>query len=479
MRTAISGLVAAFVLVAPVAAQSGLSPRERALGEQQSPELVAQFGGAFVGPQADYVRRVGQRIAGQSGVATRLQDYTVTLLNSNVSNAFALPGGYVYITRQLLALMNNEAELAFVMGHEVGHVAARHAQKRQTRSTITSLGAALLGAVTKSEVLGNVAGTGAQLYTLSYSRQQESEADRLGVGYLTRAGYDPQAAPAILSDLGTQDSLERQLSDKNEGQKPVWLSSHPATAARVAEARRLATELGQSQGKATLNRDAFLDAIDGMLYDADPAAGSVDGNHYRNSVLKIGFDVPDGVKLQQNGNAVSASIQQGQQAQFSTGRRRTGETLADYVLRAFAGLGASDRNGQRPGRVQSFRIGGLEAAVAALRRQTQAGITDITIAAYALGDSDVAQLTVAIPDGVDPGLEEIINRVHRLAPGETEVPVSRRIQVVRVRAGDTVQSLSANMAYPNERLTRFLVLNGLTDSRILVAGDRVKLVVRR
>ena len=114
-----------------------------------------------------------------------------------------------------------------------------------------------------------------------------------------------------------------------------------------------------------------------------------------------------------------------------------------------------------------------------MRRQTQAGITDITIAAYALGDSDVAQLTVAIPDGVDPGLEEIINRVHRLAPGETEVPVSRRIQVVRVRAGDTVQSLSANMAYPNERLTRFLVLNGLTDSRILVAGDRVKLVVRR
>ena len=144
------------------------------------------------------MRSVGQRIAAQSGMAARPGDYTVTLLNSNVNNAFAVPGGYVYVTRQLVALMNNEAELAFVMGHEVGHVAARHSTKRQTRSGLAGLGAALLGAVTGSDVIGRLAGTGAQLYSLGYSRSQENEADSLGVRYLAKAGYDPAVGGDIL-----------------------------------------------------------------------------------------------------------------------------------------------------------------------------------------------------------------------------------------------------------------------------------------
>ena len=126
----------------------GLSESDRRQGAAANPQLVAQFGGEYKGPQAAYVRRVGQRIAMQSGLAARPDDYTVTLLNSNVNNAFAIPGGFVYVTRQLVALMNDEAELAFVLGHEVGHVAARHADKRAKRSGLAGLGAAILGAVT-------------------------------------------------------------------------------------------------------------------------------------------------------------------------------------------------------------------------------------------------------------------------------------------------------------------------------------------
>ena len=164
-----------------------------------NPKLIAEFGGAYTGPQAAFVERVGRRVAVRSGLSNAGADFTVTTLDSPVENAFAIPGGYIYITRQLLALMNSEAELASVLGHEVGHVAARHAASRNTRSTIASILAAGVGALTGSDLAGRAVGTGAQLYTLKYGREQEYQADALGVRYMAAAGYDPYAAAEILA----------------------------------------------------------------------------------------------------------------------------------------------------------------------------------------------------------------------------------------------------------------------------------------
>ena len=130
----------------PVASQAqtvrSISASDKATGAKAHPELLKQFGGAYKGPQAAYVERVGRRIAVQSGLSNSERDFTITLLDSPVNNAFAIPGGYVYVTRQLLALMNDEAELASVLGHEVGHVAARHSNKRNSTSTLGSILAA-------------------------------------------------------------------------------------------------------------------------------------------------------------------------------------------------------------------------------------------------------------------------------------------------------------------------------------------------
>src|SRR3546814_2777441 len=115
--------------------RSNISPAERRQGDEAHPQLLQEFGGAYKGPQAAYVNRVGQNIAVQSGLSRSPSDFTVTLLNSPVNNAFAIPGGYVYVTRQLMALMNDEAELAGVLGHEVGHVAAQHSKKRDRKRT--------------------------------------------------------------------------------------------------------------------------------------------------------------------------------------------------------------------------------------------------------------------------------------------------------------------------------------------------------
>ncbi|MBQ0770604.1 MAG: M48 family metalloprotease, partial [Sphingomonadales bacterium] len=174
-----------------------ISAAEKRQGAEAHPQLLEEFGGAYTGPQVGYVVGVGQNIAVQSGLGNARSDFTVTLLNSPANNAFAIPGGYVYLTRQLMALMNDEAEMAGVLGHEVGHVAARHSEKRQKAATRNNI-LGILGQIGSQVLLGDsslgrigqeIFGTGSQLLTLKYSRKQEYEADDLGIRYLASAGY--------------------------------------------------------------------------------------------------------------------------------------------------------------------------------------------------------------------------------------------------------------------------------------------------
>jgi len=177
---------------APAQTVQRISPADKAQGAENHPKLLAEFGGAVTGTQATYVEGVGKTIAMQSGLGNARSDFTVTLLNSSVDNAFAIPGGYVYVTRQLVSLMNNEAELAGVLGHEVGHVAARHSAKRQStaqkNAVLGAIGTILSGVIFGNSAIGQIGqqifSTGSQLLTLRYSRAQETEADNLGIQYL-------------------------------------------------------------------------------------------------------------------------------------------------------------------------------------------------------------------------------------------------------------------------------------------------------
>lgn len=223
---------------------TGISASDRQQGAKAHPELLAEFGGAVSGPQAAYVEQVGKAIAVHSGLSNAKDDFTVTLLNSPVNNAFAIPGGYIYVTRQLTALMNNEAELAAVLGHEVGHVAARHSNKRQKaaarNSVIGVLGAVLSGVLLGDSSLGRlgqqVFSQGSQMLTLQYSRGQEIESDNLGISYLAKAKYDPRAMASVLESLARQNALEAQLRGTTN-QVPEWASTHPDPASRVRDAR--------------------------------------------------------------------------------------------------------------------------------------------------------------------------------------------------------------------------------------------------
>jgi predicted Zn-dependent protease len=244
-----------------------LSESDRAQGAAAHPELLKQYGGAYGGPQAGFVRRVGQRVAVESGLSNKGSDFTVTLLDSPVENAFAIPGGYIYITRQLLALMTSEAELASVLGHEVGHVAARHSASRNKRATVGSILAAGAGILTGSTLASRAVGAGAQLYTLGYGRDQEYQADALGIRYMTAAGYDPYAAADILAALDASTSLAAQASGRNAQSVPTWASTHPNSRDRVQRAARLAGETNWPDAPPPQDV-AFLRMLDGLPYGA-------------------------------------------------------------------------------------------------------------------------------------------------------------------------------------------------------------------
>lgn len=452
-------------------AQSSISASDRRQGAEAHPQLLQEFGGAYRGPQADYVRRVGQRIAVQSGLSNAQSDFTVTLLNSNANNAFAIPGGYVYVTRQLMALMNDEAELASVMGHEVGHVAAQHARSRNRASTGSGLLAAILGAVTGSSQIAQLAGQAAQLVTLRFSRQQEYEADDLGVQYLTKAGYDPYASATLLASLAAQSALDARLANQTGRNIPTWASTHPDPAARVQRAAQRAGATGVRNG--VRNRDAFLQAVDGVRYDDDPEQGVVEGRTFRHPTLRLAFTAPDGFAIANGAAAVTITGNSGQ-AQF-TGGRFDGNLL-NYIATVFRGLAG---NGQLPqGEVRRTRINGLDAAYSTVRANTQSGAVDATVFAYAFDRDTAYHFVLLTPAGRGVGpFASLVESVRRLTPQEAAQIRGRRVDVVTVGPRDTIASLSARMAYAANREERFRVLNAFKANSTLRPGQKVKLIV--
>ncbi|MEJ8630881.1 M48 family metalloprotease [Sphingomonas sp. I4] len=374
MRFATAAAMLALVAT-PVAAQTtrSISASDKAQGAQANPQLVQQYGGRYTGPQAAFVERVGKRVAVQSGLSNAQGDFTVTTLNSPVENAFAIPGGYVYVTRQLLALMNSEAELASVLGHEVGHVAARHSQSRNTRSTIGSILAAGAGLLTGSNVATQLVGTGAQLYTLKYGRDQEYQADGLGIRYMTAAGYDPYASADMLASLAASSNLAARTAGRDANATPTWASTHPNSADRVRRAADLAKATGRPE--TTPPQDtAFLRMLDGMAYGDDPKEGVVDGQTFRHPGLKLKFTAPSGYAIANGSDAVTIAGQGGQAEM----RLAQGSDLGQAITRRFGQLGTGTPTGQ----LQNGTANGIPYAFVTTRAAANNRAVDATVVAY-------------------------------------------------------------------------------------------------
>jgi predicted Zn-dependent protease len=482
MRKALLPFAAAGVLLTSTALSAQnqvrpLDPRLVAEAQRQHAELVQEYGGALTDHRGAYVNSVGHRVGQFSGIANPAAAYRFTLLNSAVENAFAVPGGYIYVTRQLMTLMNDESELAFALGHEVGHVAAGHAQSRQAaarRNTLGGLLGAILGSVVGGgfgSVIAQMSQQSAVLRTLSYSREQEFESDVLGMRYMIAAGYDPAGAAGILATLTRNTALEARVHGRDNRQLPEWASTHPMSENRMQRAAAEARQTGRV-GIGATNRDNFLERIRGIYVDDDPEQGVIDGRTFTHPDLHIQFTVPVGYLMQNGTRAVSISGSAGR-AQFGGGRYNG--SLEQYVHTALQEVG-----GNRQLAVPAPRrtvINGIPAAYTMTRARTNSGTVDLAVIAYQWAPGTIYHFVMMTSAGAGFGpFGQMVSSIRKISPSEAAAIRPRIIEVVTVRAGDTAQSLASRMAYRNFQLDRFLVLNGLASNAQLVPGQKVKLV---
>jgi len=450
-----------------------MSPdRERALGAEEHPKLVKAFGGKYRDAAlARYLTGLGVLL--QSTSEQPKPPFTFTLLDSPVINAFAVPGGYVYITRGLMALANDEAELAGVVAHEIGHVTARHTAQRMSHGILASLGAAVLGAVVGQPLVSDAARLAAGAYIQGYSREQEYEADQLGVRYLTRAGFDPLAMASFLGDMGGEQKLAQKIAGK-EGREPAasLFSSHPRTADRVAKAAASARAGAQS----SLARDAdiYLDQIDGMIYGDSPAQGFIRGRQFDHGELKFRFTAPPGFRLRNSASAVLGEHGGSALMRFDGDNPDdSGQSMKSYLTREWA-------PGLRFSGAENITINGMAAATGSATISGKDGRRDVRLVAIRFAPDQVYRFLFLTPPDQTAGFNEAFRRTtfsfRRLSDSEAASLQPRRVRIVTVRPGDSVRSLARRMAFDDFQVERFRVLNGLDSGATLAPGRRVKII---
>jgi predicted Zn-dependent protease len=268
--------------------------QEIELGRKMHPQILQKYGRYDDEQLQQYVNSVGQRIAAQSH-RPNLQ-YTFTVLDGDEVNAFALPGGYVYITRGIMAYLNSEAELAAVLGHEVGHVTARHSVRQQTGATAAGVGATLIGILTGSGDLMNVAGMAGNALVSGYGRDMELEADELGAEYLNRIGFEPEAMIDVVRLLKNQEMFELQMARQENRPPRVYhgvFASHPDNDTRLQEVVKAAGKVHNAEDRPA-NRDQYLARIDGLPMGDSRAQGVVRGSRFYHADLGITLAFPTG-----------------------------------------------------------------------------------------------------------------------------------------------------------------------------------------
>ena len=443
---------------------------EKQIGLREHPKILAQFGGVYDDANVTgYVASIGGRLAAAS--ETPSLGFTFTVLDSPIVNAFALPGGFVYISRGLMALAGDEAELAGVLGHEIGHVVARHSAQRQSQAMLAQLGVGLLGAVAGREST-QLAGTVAGLYLRSYSRDQELEADMLGVRYLSRTGYDVNAMASFLERLRANSRLEARIAGRSPDEIDRFdiTATHPRTVDRVQ--RAVALSGGKAGGRRS--RDGYLDTIDGMIFGDGPEQGYVLGQRFAHPKLRFEFTAPKGFALQNRPDRVVAISKKDKAGiVFNAAPKPYQGRMTAYLSNVWArGAGLND--------LEAIRINGLDAATGWVRARD--GRTDYRLIAIRFSAQQVFRFVFIAAPATMRRLSEPFRRTtysfRRLTPAQANALRPKRMQVLRVAPSDTIAGLSARMAFDAFQTERFVTLNGLDGPRPLSTRNRVKLVVR-
>jgi predicted Zn-dependent protease len=402
--------------------------------------------------------------------------FRFTIVDSEVPNAFALPGGYVYVSRGLLALTNSEDELAGVVGHEIGHVAARHSAQRQTRgqiagigAAIATIGAAILGGGELAQSVGQLAQTGAQGWLASYSRDQERQSDAIGQKLAAQAGYDPASIGSFLRALGRE--MELKLGEKR---RATFLDSHPSSEERVTATLARAAQLPRaSTPPLAKDRSDFVRRTEGLLVGPDPAQGIFRDTLFLHPDLDFAVRFPKGWQTQNSPQAVLAKPAQGNaligllpvpKTEGGDARSAARKALNDAAQQ---NLAAEDGGVVRVGSVRGYRI-------RVLVNQNQL----IERTYFGHGDDVLAFQAMALqPEWAtwSEAFERTVQSFRRLSDDDRALIVETRLALVPARAGETLEQVSKRSGDNAWSAAETALFNELRGDERLAAGFLVKI----
>jgi predicted Zn-dependent protease len=433
-------------------------------GAEEHPRIIAAYGGIYHDTKLEQtLARIVGRVVAASDKPD--QSYRITILNAPTVNAFALPGGYLYVTRGLLALANDSSEVAAVLAHEMAHVTADHAVARQNKARTAMIVSRVVTDVLNDDDAGRLALASSQRSLASFSRQQELEADAIGVRTIGRAGYDPFAASRFLTSMGRFAAYKSAAAINDD--RLEFLASHPSTPERIDFAIRAARQFG-APGIGEVDRDRYLEGVEGMVFGDDPSQGFVRERSYVHPTLGVGFTVPEGFVIDNASDAVLATGADGTALRFDAVKLPEGADLGSYLASGWV-------NGFEESSVQRFTVQGLPAASAIARAkgwafriaviQVKSGATYRFIFA---NEVDTPQFAAAA--------EETVASFRQLDPSEAAKLSSLKIRLVSAKPGDTHQSLARRMRGVDRPLELFRALNELDPGDPVPPGTKFKIV---
>lgn len=444
-----------------------MSPQqELKIGGEEHQKVVKQFGLYNDENLQNYLDDIGDKVSKY----TERSDvsYKFFLLDSPQVNAFALPGGYVYLTRGIMALAGSEAEFASVVGHEIAHITGRHSAERYSRSVVTGLGAQIISIAVGEPGVSNALGLGANLYLSSHSRRQESEADSLGIRYLSRSGYAPQAAQSFFKRMQLNQALEQKKS-KSKGGIPSYFSTHPQVHDRVTKTGAEAVQYG---AEGIVNRDKYLRTIDGMTYGDSADQGFTKGQSFYHP--KIGFmftapkdyqiiNSPDQIVLKGE-HAVAAFDLVGNKDNYSAKRYLSDVWLAKYDFTDLT----------------NTTVNGMRAATASVNIDKQGQPFTLRFFAIDWKDGQIARFLIEMPRNFlgAKALRDTVYSYRRLSTNERATLKPYQLKIVTSKYGDTVSSMAKRMQIEKFKEEEFRVLNGLNTQDQIVPNRLYKIVVQ-
>lgn len=448
--------------------------QELAMGQQSDPAVVAQFG---LYPDDKLQKFINEKGKQMGAVSHRPElTYNFRIVDSPIINAFAIPGGYVYFTRGIMAHFNNEAQFAGVLGHEIGHITARHSAKQQTNAIIGQVG--LMGAMIASPKLaqfGDQAMQGMQLLFLKFGRDDESQSDELGVQYSSKIGYDASQMADFFQ------TLQREQEASGADPIPDFLSTHPNPADRYNRVHQLADQWKASNGNPTnlkINRDQYLKLIDGIVYGEDPKQGFVENNIFYHPELKFRFPVPQGWKHQNTPQQFQMADPTGKALQMLL--LAPGNSLEE-AAQALAKQLSLQPTDSRKTTVNGFPALTFVADQVQQDPQTGQQVAGVRTLTYLIQDGKTifALIGVAAPDdfaGFAPQFSSVAEGFQRLTDPDKLNRQPEHVRVKKLTLRSNLEAALRRYNVPEKRLNEMAILNGMQLNDQVNAGTLIKVV---